>query len=124
MKTSELELGKWYKTDSNEVLQVIRIKENRWGEMAAFMNDGRHYSYAYDFDMFHEVSAPSTPLEEIISPVEEEKQKDSKYWMLKLRHQELCDKKLALYRQGKNKNMRVAYINQELEGIRSELSKY
>lgn len=123
MKTTQLEVGKWYKTDSDEVLQAVRIKKNRWDEMSVFMNDGRHYSYEHDFDMFEETQQPIIESSFNLVAIDK-KPKDERYYTLKLQHQSLCDKKALLYKQGKNKNMRVAYINQELEMLREQLREY
>jgi hypothetical protein len=56
--------------------------------------------------------------------INKRKEHDSEYYKLKLRHEILCKKKLELMTKGKNKLMRNAYINQELELIRSKLSEY
>lgn len=49
---------------------------------------------------------------------------DADYYRIKKRHTELCQKKLKIMEQGKNKSMRNAYINQELEMLREKLFQY
>jgi len=72
--------------------------------------------------MIKEIPIPSLPAPHF--QINKRKEHDSEYYKLKSRHENLCKKKLELMAKGKNKLMRNAYINQELDLIRSKLSEY
>lgn len=121
MSDNKLVFGKWYGAGGIPQ-QLTDFKYNYYWGWSLVFSDKRQYRITLPF-YWNEVEEPK---QKIIQQHYEEtrKKRDADYYKIKSRHEILCQKKLELNRQGKNTTMRNAYINQELEMLRSQLSEY
>lgn len=121
MSENKLSFGKWY--DGGGIPKQLNDFHYSyyWGWSLVF-SDKTQYRVSLPF-YWKEVEEPK---QKIVERCFEETKKptDANYYKIKLRHEILCQKKLELNRQGKNTTMRNAYVNQELEMLRSQLSEY
>lgn len=121
MSENKLSFGKWY--DGGGIPKQLNdfVHNYYWGWSLVF-NDKTQYRISLPF-YWSEVEEPKQKvIEEYYKEIR--KPRDADYYKIKTRHEILCQKKLELNRQGKNTTMRNAYINQELEILRSQPSEY
>lgn len=127
MTDNKLEFGKWYSPFKDGSCYCHKLTDfvfhNYFGWQLVFHTKVKLTIESRDFTWF-EVSEPKTEMENTTVETDNRKELDKDYYKLKSRHELLCRKKLELMRQGKNTTMRNAYINQELEMLRSQLSGY
>jgi len=119
-----IQFGKWYvHSKGGTPMQLTDFKFHPYWEDYILMFGKVGYRIALPFT-WHEVQEPIKVVKESVFIEDERKEKDTNYYKLKTEHETLCKKKLDLHRQGKNTLMRNAYINQQLDVIREQLSKY
>lgn len=127
MTDNKLEFGKWYSPFKDGRCHCQKLTDfvfhNYWGWQLVFHTKVKYTIESRGFTWF-EVSEPKTEMGNTTFETDNRKELDKDYYKLKSRHELLCRKKLELMRQGKNTTMRNAYINQELEMLRSQLSGY
>lgn len=129
LAANKIILGGYYKSgDNGQPLQAVSVVRYgytsvRNGEYGVKFSDGSSYPMAHPF-WWVPCEAPQEPnkVEEVVDDTR--KEHDDRYYKAKERHIELCNKKLELNRIGKNTTMRNAYINQELESLRSIIREY
>lgn len=118
----QIELGKWYDGGGIKKQLVGFDFSAYWGWQLVF-SDKVTVRISMSFPWVEVepelTNAQLTPLNP--SP---KKKPDNAYWEAKNRHETLCQSKLELNRTGRNKSMRNAYINQELESLRFILFQY
>lgn len=119
---NKLSFGKWY--DGGGISKQLTDFEFHpyWGWSLIF-SDKTMYRCSLPF-LWNEIDEPKQSEEMHVIEIDNRKERDKEYYKLKSRHELLCQKKLELMRQGKNTLMRNAYINQELDLLRSKLSEY
>lgn len=121
---NNLSFGKWYCGGSRPTpIQLTDFKFHSYWGWSLIFSDKTMYRCSLPF-WWSEVEEPKEIIEVSTVEVDNKKERDKEYYKLKSRHELLCQKKLELMRQGKNTLMRNAYINQELELLRSKLSEY
>lgn len=119
---NKLSFGKWY-CGGGHPRQLINFElDPYWGWSLIFSTKVK-YRCSLPF-WWNEIEPPKQVVEVVELEIDNRKEVDAEYHHLKERHKSLCLKKLELMRKGKNTSIRNAYINQELQLLRSQLSAY
>ena len=119
---NKLSFGKWY--DGGGIpKQLTDFRFHSYWGWSLIFSDNTMYRCSLPF-WWNEIEEPNRSEEMHVIEIDNRKERDKEYYKLKSRHELLCQKKLELMRQGKNTLMRNAYINQELDLLRSKLSEY
>lgn len=118
---NNIEIGAYYSTPFGFTRMVTGTSQTSYGCDCIVFDDGSKHSIEHSWGMV-KVDAPKVDAVQVY--VDDRKEHDDLYFKTKSRHSELCAKKAKINDQGKNKTMRNAYINQELEGLRHILQQY
>lgn len=117
-----LAVGKYYSSGLGRPLRLIGFTKDAYSCFLVF-DDKTKYSISHVF-WWKQTKRPYNRKSKTIDTNAGKKDFDKEYYYLTSRHRILCDKKLELNRQDKSTLMRNAYINQELDCIRTKLSEY